>query len=221
MKQEDLTKRLENLETPEIELPGHRQALRAALLRSDRFSKRTVMDWARVLAPVTAALALLVVVGFFNVVQPRLHIAQAREIARNDPQVQTLLEEYGLDITEVELRDGEAFVVLAPIPIARLTSPPDDACGKEADSWLWRIFRLLPSSSTDEGGSPEAGYADPPFGEGLSSAYVLKIDLAAKKVTGFGQVHEVTTLRDINLDEIDFAESAPSAAAAPEETDPD
>jgi len=70
MKQEDLIKRLENLETPEIELPGHRQALRTALLRSDRFSKRTVLDWARILVPVTAAVVLIAVLGLFNSMQP-------------------------------------------------------------------------------------------------------------------------------------------------------
>jgi len=37
MKHEDLIKKLENLETPEIELQGHKQALKMALLSSGRF----------------------------------------------------------------------------------------------------------------------------------------------------------------------------------------
>jgi inhibitor of cysteine peptidase len=67
MKHEDFIEKLENLKTPEIELPGHRQALKMALLNSGRFKKRTIMDWAKVLAPVTAALLLIAVVGFFAV----------------------------------------------------------------------------------------------------------------------------------------------------------
>jgi uncharacterized secreted protein with C-terminal beta-propeller domain len=65
MKHEDLIRKLENLETPEIELPGHRQALRMTLLNSERFKKRTIMDWAKVLAPITAAVLLIAVVGLF------------------------------------------------------------------------------------------------------------------------------------------------------------
>jgi len=65
MKHEDLIKKLENLETPEIELPGHRQALKMALLSSGRFKARTIMDWAKILAPVATAVLLIAVVGFF------------------------------------------------------------------------------------------------------------------------------------------------------------
>jgi len=79
MKHEDLIKKLENLITPEIELSGHRQALKMALLNSRYFKQRTIMDWAKILAPVTAAVLLISVVGFFNVIQPRLQMAQARE----------------------------------------------------------------------------------------------------------------------------------------------
>ena len=70
MKHEDLIKKLENLETPEIELPGHRQALKMALLSSGRFKARTIMDWTKILAPVTAALLLIAVMGLFAVYKP-------------------------------------------------------------------------------------------------------------------------------------------------------
>ena len=70
MKHEDLIKKLENLETPEIEVPGHKQALKMALLNSGRFKERTIMNWAKVLAPITAAVLLIAVVGFFAVDRP-------------------------------------------------------------------------------------------------------------------------------------------------------
>jgi len=70
MKYEDLIKKLENLKTPDIELPGHRQALKMALINSGRFRKRKVMNWARVLAPITAAVLLVVAMGVLAVDRP-------------------------------------------------------------------------------------------------------------------------------------------------------
>jgi len=75
MKYEDFMKKLENLKTPEIELPGHRQVLKTFLLNSRRFRERTIMDWAKVLAPITAAVLLITMVGFFAAdVQGPLHL---------------------------------------------------------------------------------------------------------------------------------------------------
>jgi inhibitor of cysteine peptidase len=70
MKYEDFIKKLENLKTPEIELPGHRQALKMLLLNSGRFKERTIMNWTKVLAPIAAAVLLIAVVGVFAVIKP-------------------------------------------------------------------------------------------------------------------------------------------------------
>jgi len=70
MKHEDFIEKLENLKTPEIELPGHKQALKMALLNSGHFKKRTIMDWAKIFAPVATAVLLLAVVGLFAVYRP-------------------------------------------------------------------------------------------------------------------------------------------------------
>jgi inhibitor of cysteine peptidase len=67
MKHEDFIDKLEHLKTPEVELRGHKQALKMALLNSGHFKERTIMNWAKVLAPITAALLLIAVVGFFAV----------------------------------------------------------------------------------------------------------------------------------------------------------
>lgn len=195
MKQEDLIKGMENLETPEIELPGHRQALRMALLSSGRFKERTIMDWAKILAPITAAVVLIVVMAFFNVIEPQLQIAQAKEIARNDPHVQALVEEYGLEIAEIKLRDGEAFVLLAPQSIFALAKSTPEAL---------RDFR---------------GTLSPPSEEELLPGYILKVDLLEKRVNEFGEIDEVTALRNINLEDIDFVKLEPAGSAAPEEAD--
>jgi inhibitor of cysteine peptidase len=70
MKHDDFIEKLENLKTPEIGLSGHRQRLRMVLLGSGRFKQRTAMDWAKLLAPVTAALLLVASLGFFAAVRP-------------------------------------------------------------------------------------------------------------------------------------------------------
>jgi inhibitor of cysteine peptidase len=89
MKQEDLIKKLENLKTPEIELPGHRQALKMALLSSKRFKERiigvnivprfspapaiaAVMERTKILAPVATAVLLIAIVGVLAVLKPGL-----------------------------------------------------------------------------------------------------------------------------------------------------
>jgi len=191
MKHEDLMKRLENLETPEIELLGHRQALRAVLLSSGRFRGRTIMDWAKILAPVTAVVLLIAVVGFFNVIQPRLQMAQAREIAMSDPQVQQLMMENALEITEVRLQEGEAYVLL----------------GCQARSW-----------EADTGGDilTVPGEESTSTGNITVSGYILKVDLAEDKVTEFGQVDETKGLRYVDLEDIEFAKFEPPESDEPE-----
>ena len=194
MKHEDLIQKLENLETPEIELPGHKQALKMALLGSGRFRERTIMDWAKILAPISAAVLLIAVVGFFSVIQPQLQIARAKGIVMNDLLVQELMEDYELAITEVKLRNGEAFVLLAP-ELKTESGPPEPAPG-------------------------ETEVSPAPPGE-LVPGYILKVDLLEKKVSEFGEIDEVIALRDINLEHIDFAKFEPSEGAAPEEADPE
>jgi len=231
VKEEDLIRELENLETPDIDLPGHRQALRAALLDSDRFRQRTPIGWVRILAPVAAAVALMAVFGFFNIIQPQLHIAQAREIASTDAQVQALMAEYGLAITDVQLQDGEAFVLLSSQPvrghpedIARDTELAGAPYSKRAASRLVdSLFGWIFPSSADERGlapAPSAGEL-PPGEEGVFRYYVVKVDLSAKRVSGFLEIDYAAVLRDIDLAEVHFAESALPRDIGSEEPDPD
>ena len=190
MKHNDLMKKLENLETPEIELSGHRQALKMALLSSGRFKDRTIIDWVKILAPVTAAVLLIAVVGFLNVIQPRLQMAQAKEIAMSNLQVRDLMEENELEITEVKLQNGEAYVLL----------------GYQSAAW-----------KRDAGGDILTAPGEESFSASnvTVSGYILKVNLAEEKVTGFGEIDE-----DIDFDDIDFVQLAPEASA-PEEADLD
>jgi inhibitor of cysteine peptidase len=79
MKHDDLIKKLENLKTPDIELSGHKRALRIALLSSGRFKARTIMDWTKMLAPVATAVLLIAVMGVLAVVQPGTVLTPTRD----------------------------------------------------------------------------------------------------------------------------------------------
>ena len=91
MKQDDLIKKLENIEIPEIEIQSHKQRLKMALLTRLNFAKQNFGGqdsgyfWNKImlkkLVPAGVALALILVVGF-SVIQPKLQIARAMEIAK-------------------------------------------------------------------------------------------------------------------------------------------
>ena len=216
MEQDELIRKLENLETPEIELRGHRQTLKAALLNSPRFRGRTGAGWARILAPVAAAVVLIVVVGFLQLVQPGLHMAQAREIARNDPHVQALIEEQNLHIADVKLRDGEAFVVLARfrrtgtesgfILVSRAVSEALRAITDDAPV-------RPPPSAPDE--------TDLPPVDELLRGYVLQVDLRQKTVSGIGEVESVAPLAQIDLEAIEFMAPGQAGDASPHDSGED
>jgi hypothetical protein len=186
MKYEDLIKKLENLKTPQIELLGHKQALKMALLNSEHFRERTIMDWAKILAPIAAAVLLIAVAGFFTVIQPQLQMDQAKEIARNAPKVQELMEKYGLEITEVKLQNSQAFVLLVAHQRVSLELLSGEDVGPAAG---WEV--RLTSNITFPG-------------------YIIKIDLVEQRATGFSKVDSVTALKDIKLEDIDFAQFEPS-----------
>lgn len=111
MKQEDLIKKLEELKTPNIEIQSHQQELKRALLNSGYFKEKPSMLWTKKIVPATIALVLIVVLGL-TVVNPRLQQAKAAEIAKNDPRIKELIQEYGIEIQEVKLQDGKAYVLL-------------------------------------------------------------------------------------------------------------
>ncbi len=242
MEQEDLIKKLENLETPEIELRGHRQALKAALLNSGRFRERPGIGWVRIVAPVAAAVVLIVVVGFLHLVQPGLHMAQAREIARNDPHVQALMEEHNLHIADVKLQDGEAFVVLTrchlalyggtsegiPEGLPKRIIPdalePTCAPGRPIEV----LFRVITSglfTTTDDAAFPPPPSAPDetdlsPMDE-LLRGYVLQVDLRQKTVSGIGEVERVAPLAQINLEAIEFVGPDQAGDTAPHDSSED
>jgi len=202
MEFKDLEKKLENIETPEIEIQSHKQRLKAALLTQHqklRFGNRQGSGyfWNKImlrrLVPVGVVLALVLVVGF-SVIQPKLQIARAMEIAKNDPQIQRLIEDYGLEIKQVKLQDGKAYVLLA-LPEEKL--PPVPALEKgifESEETAVRGYRQM-----------FIAYQDTETGEIKEfSGSVAEIDLKKKKV---GKLEMVETMK-INLTPLTEEEKA-------------
>ena len=185
MKKEDLIKKLENIKTPEIEIQSHKERLKVALLtQHQKLRFGTGQDsgyfWNKImlrrLVPAGITLALILVVGF-TVIQPKLQIAKAMEIAKKDPQIQQLMKDYGVEIKEVKLQDGKAFVLLA-LPEEKL--PPVPALtGEETDS----------KKGMRGPGQFFIAYRDPKTGEIIeSSGSVAEIDLKADKVVNLKQI---------------------------------
>ena len=174
MRKEDLIKKLENIKTPEIEIQSHKERLKVALLNSGYFKEEKIMNpimfWTKRLVPVGAALALILAIGF-SVIQPKFQIARAMEIAKKDPQIQQLMKDYGVEIKQVKLEDGKAYVLLT-FPEEKL-SPVPRLEGEETS--LKKRMRGP--------GQFFIAYQDPKTGEIIeSSGSVAEIDLKAKKV---------------------------------------
>ena len=178
MKKEDLIKKLENIKTPEIEIQSHKQRLKMALLSSGYFKEKPIMFWTKRLVPAGITLALILVVGF-TVIQPKLQIAKAMEIAKKDPQIQQLMKDYGVEIKEVKLQDGKAFVLLA-LPEEKLPSELEK--------------RVLGNEETGMRGPGQIfmAYQNPGTGEIIEfSGSVAEIDLKAKKVEKLEMVETI------------------------------
>ena len=174
MKIEDLVKKLENLNLPEIDtqspkVQSHKRRLKITLLSSGYFGEDKIVFWTKRLVPAGIALALILAVGF-TVIQPKLQIARAMEIAKNDPQIQQLMKDYGVEIKEVKLQDGKAFVLLA-LPEEKLPSELEK--------------RVLGSEETGMRGPGQMfmAYQNPETGEIIEfSGSVAEISLKEKKV---------------------------------------
>ncbi len=115
MENEDLIKKLESIELPEIEIPSHKSRLRGALLTSDYFQKPSFFETLKRPLVLTApALALLIFLGV-TIIQPKLNETRALTIAKNNSEIKKLLEDQNMILGEVKVKDGKAYVLLNPL----------------------------------------------------------------------------------------------------------
>jgi len=112
--EEELIKKLNKAELPEIEMLSHKSRLRTALLNSDYFKKLGFFDRIRksffFAVPATALLIILAV----TVVGPKITEAKVLQIAKNDPEIKKIMEEQNMTLGDVKVKDNKAYVLLNP-----------------------------------------------------------------------------------------------------------
>lgn len=114
MREDDLIKKLNNVELPEIEIKSHKRKLRTALFNSDYFQKSRPFEFfKKSLVFVAPSLILLIVLGI-NIIQPRLIEARALSIARTNPEIKRLMEEKDMVLSQVKVKDKKAYILLNP-----------------------------------------------------------------------------------------------------------
>jgi len=107
---DDLIKKLENIEVPEIETPEHKKALKTSLLNSKYFKPRGVLNSFRkpiLIGVPTTVMALLLAVF---IIQPKIIEAKALRIARENPEVQTLIQQ-GIHPSQIKIKNNKAYIL--------------------------------------------------------------------------------------------------------------
>jgi hypothetical protein len=113
MENQDLVKKLEDIKLPEIETRSHEARLRMALLNSDYFKRpgfwETLKKYSVFAAPALALFVILV----FTVVRPKLTEAKVLGIAKNNPDIQKIIEDKNMVLGEIKIKDDKAYVLLS------------------------------------------------------------------------------------------------------------
>jgi len=109
----DLIKKLENTDIPEIEIKSHKAGLKFALLNSDYFKKRGILEniIKRYFYFSAIAFATLTILGIVAI-RPKLTEARILGIAKNNPEIKKLIEEENMALSDVKVKDGKAYILL-------------------------------------------------------------------------------------------------------------
>jgi hypothetical protein len=122
MENNNLEKNLKKVRVPSIVSSGHKTNLRRALLNSSKFennkSQTCLINFnfmkkikLSILAGVLA-LVIIFALAFNMLISPQMKVAQAMEIMQNDPRVNAVIEEYNLQVEEVEVVGNVAYIFL-------------------------------------------------------------------------------------------------------------
>lgn len=118
MKTEDLIKKLEKVDTPEIEISSHKSMLKKTLLEW-KYSRKKTEGWffvmpQKILMPAGALIvAALIFFVASNLASPQYTMAEVRKIAMENPQIKNLISE-GASIKDIKIIDGKAYVLISP-----------------------------------------------------------------------------------------------------------
>jgi len=115
MEKKDLIKKLEEVKTPQVEMPGHKTRLKATL--TDWYYRQRKLDGAlifkRGLIPATSLVIILMIVLAANIfISPQNTLAQAMKITMENPQVRSLINENNAEIKEIKIIDNKAYALI-------------------------------------------------------------------------------------------------------------
>jgi hypothetical protein len=108
-----LTKKLEEISLPEIELPTHKRKLKETLLSKYCKEKRRQEFFAAFwrLAPIGAMAIFLGVIIFTKIISPVYTTAQVQKIAFKNPQIKEILTK-GAIVSDVKIVNSKGFILL-------------------------------------------------------------------------------------------------------------
>jgi len=115
MEKNDLIKKLEETQLPEIEIPSHKRELKQILLSKYYKEKRSweIFDILKKAVPVGAVAIILIILILNNLIFPRYTLAQAKQIALQNPQIKELVER-GAIIKDVKILKNKGYVLIQP-----------------------------------------------------------------------------------------------------------
>lgn len=117
MEKENLIKKLEKIELPEIENPNHKRWLKMALISwmNNQKTKGRIFVWFKKPLIPLGSMVVIILICFIvnNLFIPQYTFAEATEIALNNPQIYDLLKE-GNEIKDIKILKDKAYILISP-----------------------------------------------------------------------------------------------------------
>jgi hypothetical protein len=115
MKEEELIKKLEKIKIPEIELPSHREGLKATLIEWKYFRKKgwEIFPSFKKIGVLAGSLALILAIFFIakDFFFPKNNLIVAQKIALKNPEIENLIKEGG-EIKDAEVLNSKAYFLI-------------------------------------------------------------------------------------------------------------
>lgn len=117
MGKEDLIKKLEKIELPEIENPNHKRWLKMVLISQmdNQKAKRGIFVWFKKPLIPLGSIAVIILICFIinNLFIPQYTFAEVREITMQNPQIKELINK-GAEIKDIKIIENKAYALITP-----------------------------------------------------------------------------------------------------------
>lgn len=116
MKTEDLIKKLEETETPQLEIPSHKAKLKLALMSWYYKPKKAnvlFLGFKKSVFSLSALTAIVLIALFLAKANPQYTLAEVREITMQNPQIKELIDK-GAEIKDIKIIENKAYALITP-----------------------------------------------------------------------------------------------------------